>query len=67
MIYTLGLLTVQVIMDSLRSSGLVSSAASEESPHEVDLGGEGFSVAFDPLDGSSIVEANFAVGSIVGR
>ena len=26
----------------------------------------GFSVAFDPLDGSSIVDANFAVGTIVG-
>ena len=25
-----------------------------------------FSVAFDPLDGSSIVDTNFAVGSIVG-
>ena len=27
---------------------------------------EGFSVAFDPLDGSSIVDANFAVGTIAG-
>ena len=27
---------------------------------------DSFSVAFDPLDGSSIVDANFAVGSIVG-
>ena len=26
----------------------------------------GYSVAFDPLDGSSIVDANFAVGTIVG-
>jgi fructose-1,6-bisphosphatase len=26
----------------------------------------GFSVAFDPLDGSSIVDANFAVGTIMG-
>lgn len=32
----------------------------------VDLGGSGYSVAFDPLDGSSIVGANFAVGSIFG-
>jgi sedoheptulose-bisphosphatase len=30
------------------------------------MGGEGFSVAFDPLDGSSIVDTNFAVGTIVG-
>ena len=27
---------------------------------------KGFSVAFDPLDGSSIVDANFAVGTIAG-
>lgn len=26
--------------------------------------GEVFSVAFDPLDGSSVIDANFAVGSI---
>jgi hypothetical protein len=26
----------------------------------------GYSVAFDPLDGSSIVDANFAVGTIMG-
>ena len=32
----------------------------------VDLGGEGFSVAFDPLDGSSIVDTNFTVGTIFG-
>ena len=28
--------------------------------------GEGFSVAFDPLDGSSIVDTNFSVGTIFG-
>lgn len=27
---------------------------------------EGFSVAFDPLDGSSIVDTNFTVGTIFG-
>ena len=32
----------------------------------VPLSGRGYSVAFDPLDGSSIVDANFAVGSIFG-
>lgn len=31
-----------------------------------DIATPGFSVAFDPLDGSSIVDANFAVGTIVG-
>ena len=28
--------------------------------------GEGFSVAFDPLDGSSVVDTNFTVGTIFG-
>jgi hypothetical protein len=32
----------------------------------VDLQGSGFSVAFDPLDGSSIVDTNFTVGTIFG-
>ena len=41
-------------------------ACSEEVPEPVDMGGEGFSVAFDPLDGSSIVDTNFAVGTIFG-
>lgn len=30
------------------------------------MGGKGFSVAFDPLDGSSIVDTNFSVGTIFG-
>jgi sedoheptulose-bisphosphatase len=30
------------------------------------MGGRGYSVAFDPLDGSSIIDSNFAVGTIWG-
>ena len=41
-------------------------ACSEEVPEPVDLQGSGFSVAFDPLDGSSIVDTNFTVGTIFG-
>jgi fructose-1,6-bisphosphatase len=41
-------------------------ACSEEVPEPVDVGGEGFCVAFDPLDGSSIVDTNFSVGTIFG-
>jgi len=36
-------------------------ACSEEVPEPIDMEGEGFSVAFDPLDGSSIVDTNFTV------
>eukprot|EP01036_Dinobryon_divergens_P030680 gene30680-39960_t len=62
--------TDAIIFEALRTSGVVSSAASEENPYEVSFEvkdpSDSFSVAFDPLDGSSIVDANFAVGSIVG-
>jgi sedoheptulose-bisphosphatase len=54
-----------VVMQNLRNSGLVHVASSEETPIEVQCNGVGFSVAFDPLDGSSIIDANFAVGTIM--
>eukprot|EP00467_Chlorarachnion_reptans_P012699 CAMPEP_0114512676 /NCGR_PEP_ID=MMETSP0109-20121206/15116_1 /TAXON_ID=29199 /ORGANISM="Chlorarachnion reptans, Strain CCCM449" /LENGTH=411 /DNA_ID=CAMNT_0001692403 /DNA_START=50 /DNA_END=1285 /DNA_ORIENTATION=+ len=55
-----------VIFENLKSSGAVATASSEEQPVEVPMGGEGYSVAFDPLDGSSIIDTNFAVGTIFG-
>merc|ERR1711937_13203 len=55
-----------VIFENLRASGSVATASSEEEPTEVNMGGEGYSVAFDPLDGSSIIDTNFAVGTIFG-
>jgi len=64
--------TDEVVFDSLRRSGLVNIASSEETPVEVNCmiqargTGPGFSVAFDPLDGSSIIDANLTVGSIFG-
>lgn len=56
---------------ALKNSCLVHIAASEENPVEIsclnsECEGKGYSVAFDPLDGSSIVDANFAVGTIIG-
>ena len=64
--------TDSIIFTSLRAAGNVHVAASEENPVEIKCGysggsnSEGYSVAFDPLDGSSIVDCNFAVGTIVG-
>ena len=63
--------TDAVIFSCLRDSKVVHVAASEENPLEIDCNflpstSKGYSVAFDPLDGSSIVDANFAVGTIVG-
>ena len=55
-----------VLFAALARSGLVHVAASEECPVEVACGGTGYSVAFDPLDGSSVVDCNFAVGTIAG-
>lgn len=55
-----------VLFGAFRDCGVVAIASSEENPHEVLCGGTGYSVAFDPLDGSSVIDANFAVGTIVG-
>lgn len=54
----------KVIFDNLKSSGVVATASSEENPTEIELSSNGmFSVAFDPLDGSSIIDTNFSVGT----
>ncbi|EWM23906.1 sedoheptulose- -bisphosphatase [Nannochloropsis gaditana] len=68
----LDVVTNEIAFEELRACGLVHIASSEETPTEEDLGapkaapGEGFSVSFDPLDGSSIIDTNFSVGSIFG-
>lgn len=60
------LLADKLLFEALRYSGCCKLACSEEVPEPLDMGGEGFSVAFDPLDGSSIVDTNFSVGTIFG-
>tara|TARA_A100001035_G_C27748062_1_gene485009 strand:+ start:331 stop:1353 length:1023 start_codon:yes stop_codon:yes gene_type:complete len=55
-----------VLFDALKNSGVVKVGSSEENPVEVPCGGTGYSAGFDPLDGSSIYDANFAVGTIMG-
>ena len=55
-----------VLFAAMERSGVVAVASSEEMPHEVSCHGNGYSVAFDPLDGSSVIDANFAVGTILG-
>jgi len=55
-----------VVFDCLKESKVVHVASSEENPTEIPCDGQGYSVSFDPLDGSSIVDANFAVGTIIG-
>lgn len=55
------------IFELLATSGLVSHAASEEEPEmrRLSQGGK-FIVCSDPLDGSSIIDCNWSVGSIFG-
>eukprot|EP00978_Attheya_sp_CCMP212_P026146 scaffold85475_cov44-Attheya_sp.AAC.1 len=58
------------VFAAIRASGVFSVAASEETPVETVVGDDnnntGFLLGFDPLDGSSIIDANFSVGSIFG-
>lgn len=60
------LLADHLLFKALSACGVCEVAASEESPQEANLDGKGYSVAFDPLDGSSIIDTNFAVGTICG-
>lgn len=54
-----------VVEQILQDSGLVAVYASEELEVVSKCEGNGeYAVAFDPLDGSSLLDANFAVGSI---
>lgn len=60
------ILANNVIFQNLKACGAVATASSEENPTEDPMGGVGYSVAFDPLDGSSVIDTNFAVGTIFG-
>jgi len=64
----LDVLSDEIFCNILSESDLVASFASEEQVHSVEINGErgDFSVAFDPLDGSSLVDVNISVGSIFG-
>jgi len=53
-----------ILFDNL-SCGVVYSASSEERPYMTKLNDNGkFIVTFDPLDGSSIIDSNLAIGTI---
>lgn len=64
----LDVLSDRIIRKRLLHSGVVACIASEESDdiQQVDPTDENkYSVAYDPLDGSSLVDVNLAVGTIV--
>jgi fructose-1,6-bisphosphatase len=56
----------ELIEKHLRQNPLVRGLASEERPEYLAISDEegGYDVTYDPLDGSSIVDTNFSVGSI---
>lgn len=68
------------VFDAIKESKVYTIAASEETPVETNVYNNGssddnddcentdhlYSLGFDPLDGSSIIDANFSVGSIFG-
>ena len=57
----------QFIIEELRKTGLVKTLASEEEADVVKLSKKGvFSISLDPLDGSSNIESNNLVGTIIG-
>lgn len=65
----LDVLSDRIIRKRLIHSGVVCNIASEEMEeiYQVTSNPHGmFSVAYDPLDGSSLVDVNLAVGTIVG-
>ncbi len=65
----LDVLSDRILRKRLMFSGVVCNIASEEMDEifQVTSNPQGmFSVAYDPLDGSSLVDVNLAVGTIVG-
>lgn len=63
----LDVLSNEIVKQEFSESRLVASFASEEEAQIQDLHPKApYFVAFDPLDGSSLVDANMAIGSIFG-
>ncbi|PIR53492.1 fructose-bisphosphatase class I, partial [Candidatus Peregrinibacteria bacterium CG10_big_fil_rev_8_21_14_0_10_49_10] len=63
----LDVLSDDILRQHLCESNLVCSYISEEQNEVIELEPRApYSVVFDPLDGSSLVETNFAIGTIVG-
>merc|ERR1719362_326498 len=55
-----------IMWDACKASSVVREGASEEDPIVRDVGEGEYTVCWDPLDGSSIVDNNWAVGTMIG-
>ncbi|KKP39651.1 MAG: fructose-1,6-bisphosphatase, fructose-1,6-bisphosphatase I [Candidatus Peregrinibacteria bacterium GW2011_GWF2_33_10] len=63
----LDILSDQILEKAFKKTEKVYLVASEEKEEAIILNENGqYSVAYDPLDGSSLVNVNFAVGTILG-
>ncbi|WP_020676466.1 class 1 fructose-bisphosphatase [Geopsychrobacter electrodiphilus] len=63
----LDVLADRIIRKRMTHTGVIASIASEEDAEVRVIDPEGkYSLVFDPLDGSSLVDVNLAVGTIVG-
>jgi fructose-1,6-bisphosphatase I len=58
----------EILQSQLKFSGFVRDYASEELPEiiRIGTGDEKYYVTADPLDGSSLVDTNLAIGTIIG-
>ena len=61
----LDVLADEIFTENFVKSGVCSLICSEEQEDAVESNGS-LAVCFDPLDGSSVIEANFATGSVFG-
>lgn len=60
-------LSDKIIEDEFKNTSLVKALVSEEKDEMLTINEKGeFIVAYDPLDGSSLFDVNFAIGSIFG-
>jgi len=62
----LDILSDKILTDELAKNKNVGIVASEEKDGEKTLSDGEYAVCFDPLDGSSLIDVNLAVGTIVG-
>lgn len=62
----LDVLADKIVYDYMRNNEFVGLIASEEGDGEEKIGDGAYAVCHDPLDGSSLVDVNLSVGTIVG-
>lgn len=55
-----------IMQKTLTACDCVAQIASEEQDMAVHLNGDKYCVVYDPLDGSSLVDANMSIGTVIG-